>query len=89
MGAFGDRWLMSEGPASTRNKPHSIYADNDGNLPVIITIVNSINAGSHSLCVEVKRAQKDNSFRLKLEVAIRVHMLGSYRVVSINEYSII
>ena len=80
---------MSKGLASTRNKPHSIDADNDGNLPVIITIVNSINAGSHSLCVEVKRAQKDNSFWLKLGVAICVHVLDSYRVVSINEYSII
>ena len=89
MGAYGNRLLMSKGLASTRNKPHSIDADNDGNLPVIITIVNSINAWSHSLCVEVKRAQKDNSFWSKLGVAIRVHVLDSYRVVSINEYSII
>nr|XP_023904748.1 probable serine/threonine-protein kinase WNK6 isoform X1 [Quercus suber]POE45106.1 putative serine/threonine-protein kinase wnk6 [Quercus suber] len=63
MGAFGDRWLMSEGPASTRNKPHSIDADNDGNLPIITTI----DDGSHSPCVEVKRAQKENSFWLKGE----------------------
>ena len=87
MGAYGNRLLMSKGLASTRNRPHSIYADNDGNLPVIITIVNSINAGSHSLCVEVKRAQKDNSFWLKL--GWQFVFMDSYRVVSINEYSII
>ena len=62
IGAYGNRLLMSKGLASIRNKPHSIDADNDGNLPVIITIVNSINAGSHSLCVEVKRAQKTIPF---------------------------
>ena len=35
MGAFRNRWLMSEWPTSTWNKPHSIDVDNDGNLPIV------------------------------------------------------
>ena len=67
MGAFGNHWLMSKGLASTWNKLHSIDADNDGNLPIIAIIDNSIDVGSYSLCVEVRRAQKENSFWLKGE----------------------
>ena len=67
MGAFGDRCLMSEGPASARNKPLSMDADNDGNLPIITTFDNSVYGGSYPLCVEIQRAKKGNFFWIKGE----------------------
>ncbi|XP_010507096.1 PREDICTED: probable serine/threonine-protein kinase WNK6 [Camelina sativa] len=61
-GAFGDRCLMSEGPATARrSKPMSIDLDED-NLP-IVTFCDT----SGSRCIEVRRAKRGNFFVLKGE----------------------
>ncbi|OMO57087.1 hypothetical protein CCACVL1_26014 [Corchorus capsularis] len=59
MGAFGDRCLMSEGPASTRNRPPSADFD-DSELPIIRSLDNSLG-------MEVRRTNKGNLFLLKGE----------------------
>lgn len=64
-GAFGDRCLMSEGPATARNKPLSMDLDNDGDLPVIMSYDNSVEGMSHSLCIEVRRVKRGHFFLLK------------------------
>ncbi|XP_022741951.1 probable serine/threonine-protein kinase WNK7 [Durio zibethinus] len=60
MGAFGDRCLMSEAPASTKNKPSSADLDSDSELPVIRSLDNSLG-------MEVQRTNKGNLFLLKGE----------------------
>ncbi|XP_040960014.1 probable serine/threonine-protein kinase WNK6 isoform X3 [Gossypium hirsutum] len=42
IGAFGDRCLMSEAPASTRNRPSSLDLGSDSELPVIKFLDNSL-----------------------------------------------
>ncbi|XP_039054224.1 probable serine/threonine-protein kinase WNK7 isoform X2 [Hibiscus syriacus] len=59
-GAFGDRCLMSEAPASTRNRPSSLDLDSDTELPVISFLDNSLD-------VEVRRTNKGHLFLLKGE----------------------
>ena len=61
IGAFGDRCLMSEGPTSARVKTI------DDDEPPIITSFYPVDA-SNSLCVEVQRAKRGNSFVLKGEL---------------------
>ncbi|XVF14941.1 hypothetical protein REPUB_Repub09cG0104600 [Reevesia pubescens] len=58
MGAFGDRCLMSEVPASTKNRPSSTELDSDSELPVI-------NSLDNSLGLEIRRTNKGNLFLLK------------------------
>ncbi|GAV82874.1 Pkinase domain-containing protein [Cephalotus follicularis] len=67
MGAFGDRCLMSEGPASARNRPPSMDIDYDGELPIITKFGNSVDREPHSLCAEVRRAKRGYFFLLKGE----------------------
>uniref|UniRef100_A0A5B7AFK3 non-specific serine/threonine protein kinase n=1 Tax=Davidia involucrata TaxID=16924 RepID=A0A5B7AFK3_DAVIN len=69
MGAFGDRCLLSEGPTTARNRPRSmdVDADDDGELPVITSVDNSVDGGFNSLCLEVQRARRGNYFSLKGE----------------------
>uniref|UniRef100_A0A1J3DCW0 non-specific serine/threonine protein kinase n=1 Tax=Noccaea caerulescens TaxID=107243 RepID=A0A1J3DCW0_NOCCA len=62
-GAFGERCLMSEGPATARNRPLSTDLDEEDNLP----IVSSSSNDSGSKCVEVRRAKRGNFFVLKGE----------------------
>ncbi|KAJ9170238.1 hypothetical protein P3X46_018362 [Hevea brasiliensis] len=63
--AFGDRCLMSEGPANARNKPPSMDLDHDPEMP-IITLLNKALDG-HFHCVEVRRAKRGNIFLLRGE----------------------
>ncbi|KAF2284391.1 hypothetical protein GH714_021395 [Hevea brasiliensis] len=65
--AFGDRCLMSEGPANTRNKPSSLDLDHDPDMPIITSSNNSIDGHLHSPCVEVRRAKRGNIFLLRGE----------------------
>ncbi|XP_050204885.1 probable serine/threonine-protein kinase WNK6 [Mercurialis annua] len=58
--AFGDRCLVSEGPANARNKAPSMDMDNDPGIPIIASFQNSS-------CVEVRRARKGNIFFLRGE----------------------
>ncbi|KAH1082874.1 hypothetical protein J1N35_022635 [Gossypium stocksii] len=60
IGAFGDRCLMSEVPASTRNKPSSLDLGSDSELPVIKFLDNSLG-------IEVRRTNKGHVFLLKGE----------------------
>jgi WNK lysine deficient protein kinase len=62
-GAFGERCLMSEGPATARNRPLSTDLDEDNNLPIVTSSSND----SGSKCVEVRRAKRGNFFVLKGE----------------------
>ncbi|CAA7015284.1 unnamed protein product [Microthlaspi erraticum] len=62
-GAFGERCLMSEGPATARNRPLSTDLDEDDNLPIVTSSSND----SGSKCVEVRRAKRGNFFVLKGE----------------------
>ncbi|KAF2284374.1 hypothetical protein GH714_021239 [Hevea brasiliensis] len=65
--AFGDRCLMSEGPANTRNKPSSLDLDHDPDMPIITSSNKSIDGHLHSPCVEVRRAKRGNIFLLRGE----------------------
>ncbi|CAK7355044.1 unnamed protein product [Dovyalis caffra] len=67
MTAIGDRCLMSEGPATTRNKAPSMDLGHDPEMPTITSFNNSVNGGSHSLCLEVRRAKRGNVFLLRGE----------------------
>ncbi|MBA0841926.1 hypothetical protein Goarm_001778, partial [Gossypium armourianum] len=60
MGAFGDRCLVSEVPASTKNRPSSADLNSDSELPVIKFLDNSTG-------IEVRRSNKGNIFLLKGE----------------------
>ncbi|GMI86675.1 ARABIDOPSIS THALIANA WITH NO K 6, with no lysine (K) kinase 6 [Hibiscus trionum] len=60
MGGFGDRCLMSEAPASTKNRPSSKDLNSDSELPVIKFLDNSLG-------IEVRRTNKGNIFMLKGE----------------------
>ncbi|KAB2005117.1 hypothetical protein ES319_D11G247700v1 [Gossypium barbadense] len=60
IGAFGDRCLMSEAPASTRNRPSSLDLGSDSELPVIKFLDNSLG-------IEVRRTNKGHVFLLKGE----------------------
>ncbi|XP_022751996.1 probable serine/threonine-protein kinase WNK6 isoform X2 [Durio zibethinus] len=60
MGAFGDRCLMSEAPASAKNRPSSADLYSDSELPVV-------NSLDNSLGMEVQRTNKGNLFSLKGE----------------------
>ncbi|XVF58727.1 hypothetical protein PTKIN_Ptkin07bG0090100 [Pterospermum kingtungense] len=60
MGAFGDRCLVSEAPASTRNRPSSVDLCSDSELPVISSLDNSLG-------MKVQRMSKGNLFLLKGE----------------------
>ncbi|XVF17049.1 hypothetical protein REPUB_Repub10bG0083600 [Reevesia pubescens] len=60
IGAFGDRCLVSEAPASTKNKPSSADLDSDSELPVV-------NCLDNSLGMEIRRTNKGNLFLLKGE----------------------
>lgn len=66
MGAFGDRCVMSEGPASARNNALSMDFD-DGEPPIINFLNNSVDGEPHSLYVEVQRSKRGNYFFLKGE----------------------
>ncbi|XP_059624441.1 probable serine/threonine-protein kinase WNK6 isoform X2 [Cornus florida] len=75
MGGFGDRCLLSEGPSTARNRlpsmdvdddDESVFDDDDSELTITF-VYNSVDGGSHSLCVEVRRSRKDNYFLLKGE----------------------
>lgn len=68
-GSFGDRCLLSEGPNSTRARLPSMDVDSEGNgeRPIITYVGNSVNDGSHPLCLEVRWARKGNFFLLKGE----------------------
>lgn len=70
MGAFGDRCLLSEGPISAQSRHPSMDVDADYNdrWPIINVVEASANGGSHSPCLEVRRAWRDNFFSLKGEV---------------------
>ncbi|GMI99369.1 hypothetical protein like AT1G49160 [Hibiscus trionum] len=59
-GAFGDRCLMSEAPATTRNRPSSFDLGSDSEPPVINFLDNSSG-------VEVRRTNKGHLFLLKGE----------------------
>eukprot|EP00257_Ricinus_communis_P023426 XP_015583406.1 probable serine/threonine-protein kinase WNK7 isoform X2 [Ricinus communis] len=67
LSAFGDRCLMSEGPANARNKPPSMDLDNDPEMPIIKAFKNSFGRHFNSTFVEVRRAKKGNIFFLKGE----------------------
>ncbi|GAY35092.1 hypothetical protein CUMW_278040 [Citrus unshiu] len=67
VGAFGDRCLMSEGPASVRNKHPSMDFDSDAELPVITSLDNSGGGDSYSPSIEVRRSKRGNFFLLKGE----------------------
>ncbi|KAK8644520.1 hypothetical protein V6N13_123825 [Hibiscus sabdariffa] len=60
IGAFGDRCLMSEAPATTRNRPSSFDLGRDSELPVINFLDNSMG-------IEVRRTNKGHLFLLKGE----------------------
>ncbi|MBA0735269.1 hypothetical protein Gogos_019133 [Gossypium gossypioides] len=60
IGAFGDRCLMSEAPASTQNRPSSLDLGSDSELPVIKFLDNSLG-------IEVRRTNKGHVFLLKGE----------------------
>ncbi|KAK8973795.1 hypothetical protein V6N11_032925 [Hibiscus sabdariffa] len=55
MGGFGDRYLMSEAPASTENRPSWKDLNSDSELPVIKFLDNSMG-------IEVRRTNKGNIF---------------------------
>ncbi|GMJ03928.1 ARABIDOPSIS THALIANA WITH NO K 6, with no lysine (K) kinase 6 [Hibiscus trionum] len=59
-GAFGDRCLMSEAPASSRNRPSSSDLGSDSEQPVISFLDNSMG-------IEVRRTNKGHLFFLKGE----------------------
>ncbi|KAG4176012.1 hypothetical protein ERO13_A11G226100v2 [Gossypium hirsutum] len=67
IGAFGDRCLMSEAPASTWNRPSSLDLGSDSELPVIKFLDNSLG-------IEVRRANKGHIFLLKDRVR-NIHFL--------------
>lgn len=67
VGAFGDRCLMSEGPAGVRNKHPSMDFDSDAELPVITSLDNSGGGDSYSPSIEVRRSKRGNFFLLKGE----------------------
>ncbi|KAE8727171.1 putative serine/threonine-protein kinase WNK6 [Hibiscus syriacus] len=60
MGGFGDRCLMSEAPASKKNRPSTKDLNSDNELPVIKFLDNSLG-------IEVRRTNKGNVFLLKGE----------------------
>ncbi|KAJ6775221.1 SERINE/THREONINE-PROTEIN KINASE WNK6-RELATED [Salix purpurea] len=67
MTAIGDRCLVSEGPATARNKPPSMDLSHDPEMPTITSFNNSVDEDSHSLCLEVRRAKRGNVFLLRGE----------------------
>lgn len=67
MTAIGDRCLMSEGPATARNKPPSMDLSHDPEMPTITSFNNSVDEDTHSLCLEVRRAKRGNVFLLRGE----------------------
>ncbi|XP_039053476.1 probable serine/threonine-protein kinase WNK7 isoform X2 [Hibiscus syriacus] len=60
MGGFGERCLMSEAPASTKNRPSTKDLNSDSETPVIKFLDNSSG-------IEVRRTNKGNIFMLKGE----------------------
>ncbi|KAI9165263.1 hypothetical protein LWI28_010618 [Acer negundo] len=67
MGAFGDRCLMSEGPASARNRHSSMDFDHYSELPIITCFDNSVDRDTYSRNLEVRRSKRGNFFLLKGE----------------------
>ncbi|KAK2656115.1 hypothetical protein Ddye_009167 [Dipteronia dyeriana] len=67
MGAFGDRCLMSEGPASAKNRHSSMDFDHYSELPIITCFDNSVDGDTYSRNLEVRRSKKGNFFLLKGE----------------------
>ncbi|KAL5752073.1 hypothetical protein ACOSQ2_022580 [Xanthoceras sorbifolium] len=67
MGAFGDRCLMSEGPASARNRHSSMDFDHYTELPIITCFDNSVDGNTYSRSLEVRRSKRGNFFLLKGE----------------------
>uniref|UniRef100_A0A2C9UXY8 non-specific serine/threonine protein kinase n=1 Tax=Manihot esculenta TaxID=3983 RepID=A0A2C9UXY8_MANES len=65
--AFGDRCLMSEGPANIQNKLPSMELDHDPEIPSITSLNNSIDGHFYSPCVEVRREKRGNVFLLRGE----------------------
>ncbi|XP_054794840.1 probable serine/threonine-protein kinase WNK7 isoform X2 [Prosopis cineraria] len=65
-GAFGDRILVSEGPATQHNRSNSLDLDDTCELPMITTYDGSGNA-SHCQCVEVQKLKRGDIFNLKGE----------------------
>ncbi|XP_028797724.1 probable serine/threonine-protein kinase WNK6 isoform X2 [Neltuma alba] len=65
-GAFGDRILVSEGPATQRNGSNSLDLDETCELPVI-TIYDGSGDASHSPCVEIRKSKRGDIFTLKGE----------------------
>ncbi|XP_031388507.1 probable serine/threonine-protein kinase WNK6 isoform X1 [Punica granatum] len=64
-GAFGDRCLMSEGPATVQNEILQLDALDD--LPIVKLYQNSTDDGTPSLCVEVAKRARDATFLLNGE----------------------
>lgn len=65
-GAFGDRCLMSEGPATAQSEPLKIGAQ-DGDLPIVKLFWKSTDYESPSLRVEVESRTMAKIFLLKGE----------------------
>lgn len=64
LAAFGDRCLISEGPASARIRSPSMDIGKDSELPVI-TINNSADEDCYSGSLEVRRTKSGNRFLLR------------------------
>lgn len=64
-GPFGDRILMSEGPATQRNGSSSLVLDASCDLPVITVFDSSNDDALHSPCVEIRRLKGGDIFSLK------------------------
>ena len=66
-GAFENRCLMSEGPASARMASISMDPRGTSELPVTTVFYNSVDNGSPSPCFEIRRLKGGDIFFLKGE----------------------
>ncbi|KAF7840079.1 putative serine/threonine-protein kinase WNK6 isoform X3 [Senna tora] len=66
-GNFGDRILMSEGPATQRNGPTSLDFNESCELPVITVFDSSIEDSLQPPSVEIRRVKRGEIFSLKGE----------------------
>ncbi|KAF1893887.1 hypothetical protein Lal_00002429 [Lupinus albus] len=74
LGAFENRCLMSEGPASARSRSISIDLSDTSELPMITVFYNSVEDAPPSPCVEIRRVKggeenDENSVSLVLRIA--------------------
>ncbi|XP_019434511.1 PREDICTED: probable serine/threonine-protein kinase WNK6 isoform X2 [Lupinus angustifolius] len=67
LGAFENRCLMSEGPASARSRSISIDLSDTSELPMITVFYNSVEDAPPSPCVEIRRVKGGNLFFLQGE----------------------